>query len=184
MAARYTANGSKLTIGQDLISTMMACPEPVMQEAGAYITVLTQTASYRSDGQQLTLLDASGKPLASFTAQNSQLEGSSWVVTGYNNGKQAAVSILAESKLTAIFGSDGKLNGSAGCNNYTATFQVNGEGLKISAVGSTRMMCDSPAGVMEQENLYLTVLATAATYRIEGSQLELRTAEGTLCRLV
>ena len=42
------------------------------------------------------------------------------------------------------------------------------------------MMCDSPAGVMEQENLYLTALATAATYRIEGSQLELRTADGAL----
>ena len=42
-----------------------------------------------TDGQQLTLTDASGKALASFTRQSSELGGSSWLVTGYNNGKQA-----------------------------------------------------------------------------------------------
>ncbi len=33
---------------------------------------------------------------------------------------------------------------------------------------------------MEQESQYLAALGTAATYRIEGERLELRTAEGAL----
>jgi heat shock protein HslJ len=33
---------------------------------------------------------------------------------------------------------------------------------------------------MDQEQQYLAALSTAATYRIDGSKLELRTADGAL----
>ncbi|MCZ7589672.1 MAG: META domain-containing protein [Gaiella sp.] len=42
------------------------------------------------------------------------------------------------------------------------------------------MLCDQPAGVMDQEAGYLAALETAATYRVEGSKLELRTADGAI----
>ncbi|RME97153.1 MAG: META domain-containing protein [Chloroflexi bacterium] len=40
--------------------------------------------------------------------------------------------------------------------------------------------CESPEGIMEQEQEYLAALGTAATYQISGNSLELRTAEGSL----
>ena len=64
----YKVSGSKLTFGP-MISTMMACmPQEVMDQEQAYLAALGKTASYRVDGSQLTLLDASGNVLAKFTA--------------------------------------------------------------------------------------------------------------------
>jgi len=45
---------------------------------------------------------------------------------------------------------------------------------------ATKKTCARPAGVMEQETQYLKALATAATYRMDGDRLELRTADGAL----
>lgn len=176
----YTVNGAQITVDKNVISTMMACAEPIMAQATAYIAALTGAATYQIEGGQLTLFDAGGKPLAIFMAQSVGLAGTSWAVTGYNNGQGAVVSVIAGSQLTASFGTDGKLSGSAGCNNYTATYEISGMNLKIGPAASTRMACAAPAGVMKQEALYLQALATAATYMREGDQLELRTADGAL----
>jgi heat shock protein HslJ len=176
----YTVNATKFSIDKNLFSTLMACPDTIMQRARAYITALTQSAAFKIDGQQLTLSDAGGKALASFARQSSELGGSSWLVTGYNNGKQAVVSVALRSTLTADFGADGRLSGSAGCNTYIATFEAPGKSLKIGPVASTPKFCADPAGVMEQETQYLKALGTATTYRIDADKLELRSADGAL----
>ena len=134
----YTVKGRKFSVNKNIAATMMACSEPIMQQAAAYITALTQAAAYKIDGRQLTLLDASGKVLATFMRQSSELGGTSWIVTGYNNGRQAVVSVVIGSKLTADFSADGRLSGSAGCNNYTATYAASGKSIKIGAAASTR----------------------------------------------
>ncbi len=176
----YTVNGAQLKLDKNVISTMMACAEPIMGQAAAYIAALIQAATYTIEGGQLTLLDAGGKALATFTRQSTGLAGTAWVVTGYNNGQQAVVSVIAGSQLTADFGVDGTLSGSGGCNTFTATYEVSGTTIKIGPIGSTRMACADPAGVMAQETQYLLALATAATYAREGNRLELRTADGAL----
>jgi len=176
----YTEKGNKITVDKNITSTMMACPDAIMQQASAYTSALTQAATYKIDGGQLTLLDASGKTLATFTKQSSDLGGTAWTVTGYNNGKQAVVSVIIGTELTADFTVNGKLGGSAGCNTYTASYEVTGRNIKIGPTATTRMVCSDPAGVMDQEAAYLTALGTAATYSIDGSKLELRTADGAL----
>jgi heat shock protein HslJ len=176
----YTVKGGKFSLNKNMAATMMACPEPIMQQAAAYITALTQAAAHKIDGRQLTLLNASGKVLATFTRQGSELGGTSWIATGCNNGRQAVVSIVIGSKLTADFSIDGKLSGSAGCNNYIATYEASGKNLKIGTAASTRKSCSDPAGLMEQEMQFLKALQAAATYHLEGNQLNLRTADGAL----
>lgn len=176
----YKTDGNKLTVDKNVVSTMMACAEPIMAQAAAYIAALTGAVTYRIEGGQLTLFDGSGKSLATFAPQSVGLADTSWIVTGYNNGQGAVVSVIAGSQLTADFGADGTLSGSAGCNNYTATYEISGTNLKIGPTASTRMACADPAGVMEQEVQYLQALATAATYAREGNRLELRTADGAL----
>lgn len=176
----YTADGGKLTVDKNVVSTMMACSEPIMEQASAYIAALTQAAAYKVEGGQLTLLDAGGNALATFAQQRAGLAGTAWRVTGYNNGRQAIVSVITGTELTADFGADGTLSGSAGCNRYTATYEVSGTNLKIGPVALTLMACADPAGVMEQETQFLQALATATTYRLDGDRLELRTADGAL----
>jgi hypothetical protein len=58
-------------------------------------------------------LDASGKALATCTQQSRELGGTSWTVTGYNNGQQAVVSVTTDADLTALFDDTGKLSGFA-----------------------------------------------------------------------
>ena len=176
----YTATGSKFNAGENIVSTKIACPEPVMRQAEAFQSVLTVARGYKMDAQQLTLLGTNGETLATFTAQSSSLVGTSWHVTGYNNGKQAVVSVIIGSELTADFKEDGRLGGSAGCNGYAATFTSSGKSIKISQAATTRKMCEQPEGLMEQEAQYLKALSTAATYRLDGNRLELRTTAGAL----
>jgi heat shock protein HslJ len=112
--------------------------------------------------------------------QTQALGGTSWDVTAYNNGKQAVVSVLVETELTAMFGKGGSLSGFGGCNEYNASYKATAPKISIGPVASTRKHCEEPAGVSEQETAYLAALETAATYRVEGSRLELRTAGGAL----
>jgi len=176
----YQVNGDRITINDSIASTMMACPEPIMQQATAYYEALKQAASFNVTGEQLTLLNGSGAVVATFAAQNRALSGTTWTVTGYNDGKQAVVSALAGSTLTLIFGEDGRLSGSAGCNTYTTSYEVSDQSLRIGLIASTRMLCNEPAGVMEQETRFLQALGTVATYRSDGERLELRTGDGAL----
>jgi len=179
-SALYTAKDAKFSVNKMMATTKMACPEPIMHRATAYLAALTQATGYRLDDQLLTLMDSSGRVMVTFAKQSSELGGTSWIVTGYNNGKQAVVSVAVGSKLTADFGIDGKLSGSAGCNSYAAGYETSGKTLKIGSVASTRKSCFDPAGVMEQEMLFFKALETSATYHREGDQLKLRTADGAL----
>lgn len=176
----YLVNGDKLKFDKNIVKTLMGCQQDILKQGDDFTTALTQTTAYRSDGQTLTLLDGFGKTLATFIAQSTKLGGTQWVVTGYNNGKQAVVSVLNGTSLAAEFSEDGKLSGSAGCNRFTSTYEVSGKALKIGQAGVTRMFCGEPAGRMEQETQFLAALQGATTFSMEGSKLELRNADGAL----
>ena len=179
-SASYTAADARFKVGEEIVTTKMACPAPVMQQAAAFIRALSQARRYQREAQRLVLLDADGKELAVFAVQGSELGGTSWLVTGYNNGKQAVVSVVAGSELTVVFTRDGTLTGSAGCNTYTAAYETSGNRITIHAVAAAFKTCAHPIGVMEQEVQYLKALRAAATYRLDGNRLELHTADGAL----
>ena len=176
----YTVDGQALTI-QLGPTTMMACPEPTMAQEQAFFTNLAAAVSYVLVGDQLHILNANGDVVLAFQPLvSTPLVGTTWQALSYNNGKQAVVSVLTGTEITAVFGADGQLTGSAGCNNYMAGYTVDGDAITIGPAASSMMMCAEPEGVMEQETAYLTSLTTAATYSIQGDQLELRTADGAL----
>ena len=112
------------------------------------------------------------------------LAGTRWEVVNYNNGRGALVTPLAGTRLTLEFGANGGLGGSAGCNTYTTSYQVNGSNITIGLPASTQQLCTEPAGIMEQETDFLTsALPSAATFRINGSSLEIMTAGGQIAVL-
>ena len=176
----YTVDGSSLTINPLIAGTMMACPEPQMSIETAYMGMLGTVAGYEINGDELLLKDANGNVVATFTALKPvELAGSSWQVTSYNNGKGGVQSVIIGTELTANFGTDGSLAGSAGCNNYTTTYQTDGNNISIGPAATTRMFCAEPEGIMEQEQAYLAALETAATYEIELNRMDMYTAEGS-----
>ena len=91
----------------------------------------------------------------------------------------AVVSPILDTDLTATFGADGSLTGSAGCNNYNATYTSDKGTIEITEPAATRKFCSEPEGVMEQEHAYLSVLPTAVGYHVDGTVLELLSADGT-----
>jgi heat shock protein HslJ len=178
----YELEGNKLTISSVGPVTLMACPDPIMQQEAAYFAALGEVATYQTQGDTLELLAANGNVVATFTAlQPASLAGSTWEVIGYNNGKGGVVSVIIGTEITAVFGEDGMLTGSAGCNNYNASYETSGDNnISIGPAATTRKFCADPEGTMDQEQQYLAALQTAATYKIELDRLELRTAEGAL----
>lgn len=176
----YTFVAGGFKVGEDMVSTKMACDEAIMRQAEAFLAALRAASEVKMNAEELMLLDAGGNELAAFAAQSNSLDGTSWRVTGYNNGKQAVVSVSAGTRLTAEFNTDGKLGGSAGCNRYSAPYTISGKTLSIGPTAATRKSCAKPAGVMTQEARYLKALASAATFRLDGDRLELRTSKGAL----
>jgi heat shock protein HslJ len=179
-AGSYTVSGSNLTIATPLASTMMMCDQDVMAQETIYLITLGEAKTFTVKQDKLTLMSEDGKALATYQAESQDLAGSDWEVTGYNNGKQAVVSVLAGTSLTASFGKDGALSGNSGCNTFSGPYTLDGNQITIGPLASTMMMCSDPAGVMDQEAQYLAALQSAATYQREGNVLELRTKDGAL----
>jgi heat shock protein HslJ len=174
-----------LHIEKEVFLTEKACmPNEVMAQEGRFIDALKTTATYNIVGEivgeKLTLKNAEGLATAVFIAQSQDLQGTSWQVTGYNNGS-GIISILSGSTLNIAFENNGEVTGSAGCNTYFGAYTsaVSGRTVSISQAGLTRMDCPIPAGVMEQENTFLAALITATTYRIDGRNLTLSKADGS-----
>ena len=176
----YTGTGSKLEFAPSGIATKMACAPDLMQQAEVFRTGLTRTRTYGMESGQLRLLDSEGTVIARFDPQPVALAGTSWIVNGYNNGRQAVVSVLNGSELTMEFSADGRVAGYAGCNRYTGSFEQDGKMLSFGPSAATRRMCIEPEGVMEQEQQFLKALETVATARQEADSLEMRTADGAL----
>lgn len=176
----YQVEGNSISIGP-LASTEMFCGNPpgVMDQEFAFLSAMGSAADYAIEGEQLFISDADGATILVFdVAQAITLPGSLWNVLMYNNGKEAVVSVILATEITAYFGEDGQLSGNAGCNNYSAAYEIDGESITIGPAITTRMACGEPEGIMEQETAYLAALEMASSYQFEDQRLILLDSEG------
>ena len=173
----YIQEGDSLTFALPMASTMMVCEEAVMNQAATYMDTLATTTNFSASSAQL-VLRAGDEIVATFLPESQGLAGSNWLVVAYNNGREAVVGLIDGTEITAGFGLDGQVSGSAGCNNYFADFTEDGDNLTIGPVATTFRFCETPPGVMEQESEFLTALSTVATFGMEGNLMVLRTADG------
>ena len=175
---RYTTMfnqlGDALTFMQPMAGTMMACDEALMSQATRYRDALATVTNFNMSSRQLVLF-AGSEIVLTYIADVQRLKDTAWSVVNYNNGREAVVGILEGTEISLNF-DQADLNGNAGCNNYFAGYKVDGSNITVEAVGSTFRFCEAPEGVMEQEAAYLAALQSAATFRIEGDELWLRTA--------
>ena len=180
--AGYTVSGGDMRITGMLASTMMACDQAVMDQEQAYFAALTNVRTFAVRGDRLALSDRSGKDLMTFAAQSQGLAGTSWRVTAYNNGQEAVVSVIEGTVLTASFAVEGTVSGSGGCSTFSGPFTAQGGTVTVGPFVVTQRGCLEP-DVMDQEQRLLAALESAATYSIEGPQLEMRTAKDAIAVL-
>jgi heat shock protein HslJ len=175
----YEVNGDKIEFGM-IASTMMACPEPVMNQEIGYLGALEQAATIEVTEDGLRMFNANGEVVLEFAPiEPASLTGTNWLLTSYNNGRGGMQSPVIGSEITADFSEDGRLSGSAGCNNYNASYEASEETISIGVTASTEMACMDPEGVMDQEVLYLAALQNSAVYSIQDDRLEIRDENGS-----
>ena len=70
-----------------------------------------------------------------------------------------------------------QVTGSGGCNRLFGVYELNGEALRFSGVGSTKMACKDG---MDTEAAFLRDLLRVARWRIAGNRLELSDSAGVV----
>lgn len=107
------------------------------------------------------------------------LTGTPWTLDSYLAGNGTLVPVLPGTEVTAAFGPDGKVTGSAGCNGYGGDYLLNGTTLSVSSIAQTLKLCTEPEGIMDQEARFIDLLGSAAGCRTENDRLIITDAEGT-----
>lgn len=175
----YEVDGNKINFGP-MMSTMMACPSPIMEQESGYLAALDLVSTFEVKDKTLTMFNSEGRAVLTYEIlEPTSLVGTNWQLTSYNNGKGGMQSVIIGSEITANFDEEGTMSGSAGCNSYTASYEATESSISIGIAASTEMACMEPEGVMEQESQYLATLQNSAVYSIRDDRLEIRDENGS-----
>ena len=174
-----SADSIAITLGP---VTKMAGPPELMTQENAYLSALADARRYRVTADSLELLDAAGATIVSYAhSVPVALENNLWTCENYNDGQQAAVSLVASSTITIRFVADGRLSGSGGVNQYATSYSAIGSTMKIDPLMTTTKL-SGPPRLMAQEKAYLHALQQTTRFEIDGDQLILW-GGGTLGRV-
>lgn len=146
----------------ELDGVVYALP-PAISASGARYEGATDlgTLEFWDNGQEALLTIGDGETinctrLDSTTASggmSTELTGKTWLVEDLNT---AGVIDIAQT--TLIFSPDGRVSGSTGCNQYTGSYDIEGDDIIFSQIATTRKAC--PEALMNQEQTFLSVIET------------------------
>ena len=106
------------------------------------------------------------------TGTSDPLDGTSWELWAFRKTKP-----IPGTTFTATF-EDGQVRGSAGCNSYGGSYQIDGDRIFVGEMVSTEMACLDPEGLMEQESYLLEFLGDAQTFQVDEEQLQIFRSDG------
>jgi heat shock protein HslJ len=125
----------------------------------------------------ITILLATGLTLSACASPTTlaSLSGTSWVLVSYGRvGSQTPAASRIRTSL--IFGADGQVSGSLGCNEFSGNYKVNDGKLDFGPLASTLMACPEPQ--MTQEGTAIQVLTGTARFTLDGSTLTIYDTSG------
>ncbi|MDX1435209.1 MAG: META domain-containing protein, partial [Anaerolineales bacterium] len=165
--------------------TQNSCGAAATVQENLYFAALNEATSYNIVGNVLRIPFGEDQALV-FTGTQIEvagrlplevLDGTRWFL-GFINGEGLAPGTEIDAAFSVDPGGEsGVMNGSAGCNAYSATF---GEDLGVVATLTSGKTCSQPPGVIEQEQLYINSLNRAYGYWLTGDHLIINTGLGTL----
>ena len=117
---------------------------------------------------------APAKPAATGDAMKPDvtLTNTYWKLVELNGG---AVTPGESKELHMILKGEDRVGGYAGCNQFTGSVTVTGDGLSFGPIASTRRMCPE---VMQQEGAFLQALENAQRFSVSGEDLAIENANG------
>lgn len=174
----YSTSGGGLSLALGPM-TQRACTDPAATaQESALVDGLGRVASARVSGERLTLADSSGSALFEYQRAASGLAGTRWVANAVNNGAGAVEGTDQTPNLNATFGTDARVTGSGGCNDFTAAYTEGPGTISISALASTEMSCGAEVDTLEQR--YFAALQASTTFEVRGDLLTLRDGTGAM----
>jgi hypothetical protein len=107
----------------------------------------------------------------------------SWVMDSFTVSKNEVEPVLAGTQVTAVFTpgddvSSGTVSGSTGCNDYTASFTLDGNTIDIFDLEKTEAQCDNPPGIMSQEQRFISALTVANSFLVDDDMLHINYDSG------
>jgi heat shock protein HslJ len=172
----WTAPASgQLELGP-LALTRAMCPPGSMHDR--IVTDWGRVRSYvMKDGHLFLSLMADGGIYEFEPMPPASLEGSAWQVTALDNGHQAVATPVGATPLSIAF-ARGVVSGNAGCNRFHGPYSKEGSHLSFGPLAVTRRACTGE-GVMEQEQRFVSALASVAICQVEGETLVLQRADAS-----
>lgn len=141
------------------------------------------------DGEAKGVQQEQGEPAVGEGDEAVGREGSAglvdteWILAAYDDGQGMMFEVLPGSEIQARFGDDGRVSGSAGCNEYVSLYTVEGDAMTISLPALTREECVDPPGIMTMETAYLADLTRVASHQIADGELQLLDEAGLVVLL-
>ena len=171
----YTTDGDTIDIGL-LALTQMFCEGGMDQEMD-YLTALESADTFVvADG--LLELKQGDTVIVAYEAASTALPDTSWNVVAMLDNNQGFASVIVGTDVTMNFGADRSVSGSTGCNEYSGTYEVDGDAIEIGTVAVTERTCLEPEGAMDQEAIFLGHLPNVATFTIVDDELTLFDTDG------
>lgn len=100
-----------------------------------------------------------------------------WQLKYYDNGTNEMAPVIGGTEITLKFDENDGIAGSAGINNYFASYEEGDDAL-FGVIGSTKMA--GPEDAMMQENTYLKLLNETASFSVEEDELKLCDLDGNV----
>ncbi|MDP2291551.1 MAG: META domain-containing protein [Actinomycetota bacterium] len=175
MRGSYHLSGGAFHADQ-LVTTMMACPPPVMALESDVLQRLGAAGAANVVDGSLVLRDREGRLLLTFVPQSDEQLQGEWAVTALHWPEREAI-ISVDGTLSVSF--DGyRVTGHSGVNTFRGTCSIEANALTFGPLMSTRMAGDESA--MQQEQAMLAALANTVAYRLVGSRLTLERPDGLI----
>jgi len=106
-------------------------------------------------------------------ADTPSLDGTAWILKSLG-GKTPAASATGTLRFDA-----GRVQGTDGCNRYSAPVTTQGANITISPRAATTNMACPPA-IMKQADRFMAALSSAVSYSVSGDELSLLGGDGTV----
>ncbi len=181
-SAGYTASGGVLRVtidldgpGEPMMSTAIDCMDSKLTSLeDSYQGILQGVVRYRVSGDRLQLLDTEGKAILAFDRiEPSPLDGTYWHLVSVD-GKRVRRPEHDEPDLRF---SANEARWYDGCNRFASRYTVTSNRIGIGRYWwQSNEICPRDASAAVPG--YAKALSDAATYRVQGEQLEIHDAKG------
>ena len=189
--AEYKVSGARIRFpGMSMIGATQSCPSELQEMARRHMNDLFWAGDYSVDestgGSVLRVRTRRAKTLV-YEPLPPAMDGifdREWSLTTFVEPRRTGsytrfsytTEVLEGTVVTMSFQDNG-MSGSGGCNSYSAPLTYEGSMIKVGKVSATRMSCDDPDGVMEQERHYYEVLRNVKRFAIYGDRLAMHTGD-------